>query len=225
MTALWPSRDAIKTAISSRSLSIEDEAALPGILADVCIDVLQRGTLEAAIGRSLNSISLDPIEDEAALSDVLTNICIDALQGRVGDATGLASTPPAKPIVALEGRERWRQRSGRFEKPLEFIERVYPDRREHGLTRGDFQRLDFDLYQALAQWLKRPKHEIPPDFGLPSKSDINDALLDALQAGNSLPRGVGDDPVRLIERLSSAARRRAVKSASAPKTQTRHRNM
>jgi len=58
--------------------------------------------------------------------------------------------------------EEWSQRKGRKENPIAFIERVYGEWLDRGLTRSHLLALDRPLYTALGVWLHRH-----PDADLP----------------------------------------------------------
>ena len=108
---------------------------------------------------------------------------------RFGEAAG--QIPSAKPskLRPLEGREKWRLPDGkrRKETPLEFIERVYPDRRAHGMTMADLRSLDKSLHKSFENWLRIHDHQLTNDFGLPTLKDQNDKLLLDLKEGSPLP--------------------------------------
>ena len=89
----------------------------------------------------------------------------------------------------LAGRERWLNRKVASENPLQFIERVYPDRRAKNLILAELQYLDRSLYQAIHDWRRQrrdgTRNEIPVDFGLPRKNEVTNEI--AVSADFHLP--------------------------------------
>lgn len=88
-------------------------------------------------------------------------------------------------ILHLAGRKRWAiaKKENPSLTPLEHIDTVYPDRRKLKMVRRDLAdlRIDPKLYQALADWLRqrpgRPRNMLPRDFGLPTKTEATDTVV------------------------------------------------
>src|SRR5262249_40617250 len=92
-----------------------------------------------------------------------------------------------------------REELGRRENIEEFMVRVwggYMDRQNGPLTRSALRKLDSRADAAIEQWMAR-HHELPKEVYLPTKQEINDALLQGPNA-----------PSRQFMRLASAAYRR-----------------
>ncbi len=116
-------------------------------------------------------------------------------------------------LAILRNREQFVDRkklsNGRKENPLEFIERVYPDRRLYQMCRSDLAELDNRLYRSLNQWLHSNNKKIPDDFGLPTKSEHVTLQIEAFGFAGDSPRATTASPqARAALSTYSAARYR-----------------
>lgn len=81
----------------------------------------------------------------------------------------------------LRNRERWSMPGRkRRESLLNFIERVYPDRREYDLTVADFIELDKSLYGRIAAARHKGDFSIPESFGLPMEKEARMAKITSI---------------------------------------------
>ncbi len=128
-----------------------------------------------------------------------------------------SSDPPADRLAPLRNRERFADRkprsdvqSGRRkENPVEFLDRVYHDRRDYDLRRMDLAELDPGLYHSLSQWLNRNNKALSEDFGLPSITQLTDQNIALFGVGKDSPRLTKALPsARAVVRAYTAARSR-----------------
>lgn len=122
--------------------------------------------------------------------------------------------PEARPeasehrALPVKPPELYQRRADRRELPHEFIERAYADWLGKGLARHHILQLDRALYMALANWHK--KNELPENFDLPTKKELNDRELEkmGLSEGDKLPYPSYYKGLKDKLRLYNAARNR-----------------
>jgi hypothetical protein len=136
----------------------------------------------------------EPAVDRRALEYLIQ------LQGRMRFLSLMGDHPVAMPTKAPT---RWLDRKDRSETPIDFIRREYAEWLGRGLSRPHIRQLDKSLYAALTNWISE-NGELPSDFDLPTKKELNDRKL--AEIGYEV-RGPSDQQREAL-RLYHAARRR-----------------
>jgi|GEM_PF-4733292 len=94
----------------------------------------------------------------------------------------------------------WTQDRLRSDTPPDFIKRHYEPWLGKGLARSDIRRLDPNLYESLANWLR--KNQMPEDMDLPTLKERNDRWVQRFEEGDL------NVEARDVSRLAQAAARR-----------------
>ena len=180
--------------------------------AEVNVQIAKASGLVRRFGKDVKPIALEKLAE-----DILV-----AFARAIGECTEELS--PETRIKSLTGRKKWAvaRAENPHLTPLQHIDETYPDRRQIGMCRRDLfdPRVDPKLYQALADWLRSkkdgPRNTIPSDFGLPTKRQITDQILESseLHRPVSLVSRLDESDARIV-RARRAQRARRIRNRNA----------
>lgn len=150
---------------------------------------------------SLMNELVSTAEQEPTVDSILRG-ALRELQLRLQFAVSGNSSLGPLPLPS-KAPELWTERKKR-ESPVEFIQRVYGQWLDVGLSTDLIRRLDFSLYTAYYRFKSLGGH-IPPDFVLKTRKELNTEKLDSL----GFSSGKLDPAARETLRLLRLAKRRA----------------